>query len=106
MSIELTNSAKARIDQICLKENASVRLQILAGGCSGFNKVWIIEKNIPFYDDIIINTNTGVLLIDHMSAEIIDNSTIDYIDSINGSNFVIDIPHAKNSCGCGSSFNI
>jgi iron-sulfur cluster assembly accessory protein len=53
-------------------------------------------------DDFIFDN----VLIDSMSMQYLEGSTIDYEKKAFESNFKIINPNAKASCGCGSSFTI
>ena len=46
------------------------------------------------------------LLIDSMSYQYLQDAEIDYVQGIQGEQFVIRNPNAKTTCGCGSSFSI
>jgi len=45
------------------------------------------------------------LLVDPMSYQYLVGAEIDYVDSIEGSQFTIKNPNATSTCGCGSSFS-
>ena len=46
------------------------------------------------------------LIIDPMSLQYLVGGTIDYIEGLQGSRFVVDNPNATTTCGCGSSFSV
>ncbi|MFW2572454.1 iron-sulfur cluster assembly accessory protein, partial [Legionella sp. 29fVS95] len=46
------------------------------------------------------------LLVDSMSYQYLSEAEIDYVENIQGSQFVIRNPNAKTTCGCGSSFSM
>ncbi|MEH0831561.1 HesB/IscA family protein [Anaplasma bovis] len=58
--------------------------------------------------DLVLSDGQGVpiLRIDSHSKEFLKNSTIDYVEDINGSRFVVNNPDAKFGCGCGNSFSL
>jgi iron-sulfur cluster assembly accessory protein len=105
MSVDVTASAAHKIAQLCDSEKY-VRLAINAGGCQGYNKVWEIVDSIDGEDIVITCGDNGKLLIDPISLEIIHGAKIDYKLDLSGSYFVIDVPSATSTCGCGSSFSI
>ena len=41
-----------------------------------------------------------------MSFQYLNQAEIDYVQNIQGEQFVIRNPNAKTTCGCGSSFSI
>ena len=55
-------------------------------------------------DDIIVEQHGVKLFIDKKSAGHLVGTTIDFVDSLQGSGFKIDNPNATSTCGCGNSF--
>ncbi|KAF0708108.1 iron-sulfur cluster assembly 1, mitochondrial [Aphis craccivora] len=55
---------------------------------------------------MIINQENIFLIIDPISLQYLKGGEIDYIENLEGSKFIVNNPNAKNTCGCGSSFNI
>jgi len=102
--ITVTASAVDQITDICNEEKVKyVRAYIQGGGCSGFNYGFTMEdeKN---EDDIEVTQN---FIVDVMSMQYFTGATIDYVsDRLKGSQFVIENPNAKTTCGCGSSFSV
>ena len=86
-------------------DSTHLRLSIKGGGCSGFMKELnfcetadIGEKDmVQEFDDIKV-------IVDMKSMMFLSDAIIDYKDGLMGAGFIIDIPSAKNSCGCGDSF--
>ena len=48
----------------------------------------------------------GVLLVDPMSIQYLTGAEIDYVEGLEGAQFVIRNPNASTTCGCGSSFGV
>ena len=46
------------------------------------------------------------VLLDSMSYPYLFGSTLDFVEDLSGSKFVINNPNAKTTCGCGESFTI
>ena len=46
------------------------------------------------------------MVIDPMSLQYLVGGTVDYIEGLEGSRFLVDNPNAETTCGCGSSFSI
>jgi iron-sulfur cluster assembly accessory protein len=44
------------------------------------------------------------VLVDPLSANYLRGSVVDFADSLNGGGFKISNPNARQSCGCGKSF--
>ncbi len=102
----ISNSAKQRVISERKKqhnENLNLRIIVEGGGCSGFKYIFDWDDNINKDEDIIFD---NVVVTDNLSLEIIQNSEIDYVSGIMGSDFKIKNPNAKSGCGCGESFSI
>ena len=88
-----------------------LRIYITGGGCSGFQYGFTFDANQNM-DDTVIEQDCSSghdrvkLLIDSMSIQYLKEAEIDYIQEIQGERFVIRNPHAKTTCGCGSSFSM
>lgn len=105
--ITLTESAITRIKDIIIEENnknSKLRVFVQGGGCSGMSYGFVIEEDIND-DDFTIPADDIELLVDSISMQYLQGSSIDYKEDIMGSNFVISNPNAQTTCGCGSSFN-
>ncbi len=91
--------------------NINLRVYITGGGCSGFQYGFTFD-NKTNEDDIIIKQQCSHgngevnLLVDSMSYQFLQGAEIDYVQGIQGEQFVIRNPNAKTTCGCGSSFSI
>lgn len=83
----------------------SLRVFIEGGGCSGFKYGFALDKQ-PNPDDTVIQKEAVTVLIDCMSMQYLHGSEIDYQETLQASQFVVKNPHAKTTCGCGSSFSI
>ena len=106
--IEITESAVEKIKDILAEENnpkLSLRMFVQGGGCSGFSYGFTLdeEKN---EDDFDIEKSGVHLLVDSMSAQYLQGSTVDYKEDLMGSQFTIKNPTAVSTCGCGSSFSV
>lgn len=91
--------------------NLNLRVYITGGGCSGFQYGFTFDEAIQEDDTVIeqkcSNGETAVkLLVDSMSFQYLSDAEIDYVQGIQGEQFVIRNPNAKTTCGCGSSFSI
>ena len=107
-SIDLTENALKRIlDVIKNDSNSSsnFRVYVTGGGCSGFQYGFKFDDDVAFDDDVVEFENFTVLL-DSMSYPYLYGSTIDFVEDLSGSKFVINNPNAKTTCGCGESFTI
>ena len=107
-SIIVTDNALSRITNVMNKNKdvgSQFRVYVTGGGCSGFQYGFKFDSDIAFDDDVIKFENFSVLL-DSMSYPYLFGSTLDYVEDLSGSKFVINNPNAKTTCGCGESFTI
>ena len=107
--IELTEAAKTQIESLCKANNVyAVTLGMKGGGCAGFEYDWDVVKTAEELDEnsTIIEAGEGNFAVEPMSLLYVMGSTVDYKTSIIGSQFEIDNPMSKSSCGCGVSINI
>jgi len=106
--LELTERAKDKVFEILTLENKpglGLRVQVVGGGCSGFQYgLTFAEASDP--SDHIIDCGSFKVYVDQMSAQYLENAKVDYLDGLNGSGFKVENPQAKSTCGCGSSFNV
>jgi len=106
--ITLTDSAKDKIVNILFDEtnrNLKFRAFVKGGGCSGFEYGFILDEE-QGEDDFEIDIAPFKLLVDAASMQYLQEATIDYKEELMGSNFIIDNPNSKSTCGCGSSFSV
>ncbi|MDB2415078.1 iron-sulfur cluster insertion protein ErpA [Rickettsiales bacterium] len=107
-NFKVTDSAAKRIGELLAEEedkSVKFRITVLGGGCSGFqyNFDFSNEKN----DDDHVFANNGIeVLIDDTSMEFLDNSQIDYVQTLGSAAFVISNPNTTAECGCGNSFSV
>jgi iron-sulfur cluster assembly accessory protein len=85
-------------------ETGGLRVSVQPGGCSGFKYGLLIEDQSA-EDDIVIDAGDFRVFVDPFSAQYINNVTIDYTSSMQGSGFVFKNPNSTGGCGCGSSFS-
>jgi iron-sulfur cluster assembly accessory protein len=107
--IELTEAAKTQIEKLCTDNGVyAITLGMKGGGCAGFEYDWDAAKTAEDLDEnsTIIEAGAGKFAVEPMSLLYIMGSTIDYKTSIIGSQFEVDNPMSKSSCGCGVSVNI
>lgn len=107
------NAADKVASLIAEEENSSLNLRVFVtgGGCSGFQYGFTFDEKIQEDDTVVeqacSNGQFSVkLLIDSMSYQYLNEAEIDYVESIQGAQFVIRNPNAKSTCGCGSSFSM
>jgi iron-sulfur cluster insertion protein len=84
--------------------NKGLRIFVQGGGCSGFQYGFAFDEKKD--GDTVIETGQVKVIVDPFSAPYLADSTVDYVDDLRGSGFVVQNPQAKGTCGCGSSFTI
>jgi iron-sulfur cluster assembly accessory protein len=84
-----------------------IRAGVMGGGCSGYtyNLDYIDTTEDIDEDDIQLTYDTLTVYIDCFSAQLLEGTEIDYIDTLQKKGFVFNNPNAKTTCGCGSSFS-
>jgi iron-sulfur cluster assembly protein len=107
--ITVTATAAEQIQKLLEKEQREargLRVGVKAGGCSGFEYVFEWEA-APRETDLVFEGPRGVRIwIDPRSHRLLDGTTLDYDTSLLSRGFVFQNPHAKSTCGCGTSFSI
>lgn len=104
----LTESAITKIKDIIAEENnpnIKLRVFVQGGGCAGFSYGFSLDEQVN-EDDWDQDYNGVRVLIDSMSMQYLQGSTINYKEDLMGANFVIENPQAVSTCGCGSSFSV
>jgi iron-sulfur cluster assembly protein len=104
--VEVTPRAVEKIRQAFQREGVQggLRLGVLGGGCSGLSYQFKFDTK-PRPTDQVLNFDGVQVFIDPKSLVFLDGMTLDWKDSLIQSGFVFDNPHAKKSCGCGTSFS-
>lgn len=105
--INLTPSAISAVEKFIKGSGAPVaglRIAISGGGCSGFQYGMSLEQ-AKNEDDTVLEYGSVTLLVDPLSAPLLEGVTVDFVDSLNGSGFKFANPNASSSCACGSSFS-
>ena len=107
--IEITNNAATQIHKMLAKRGSAetgLRVGVKAGGCSGFEYVFAWEP-APKETDLVFEGPGGVRVwIDPRSHRLLDGTTLDFDTSLLSRGFVFQNPHAKATCGCGTSFSV
>jgi len=107
MPIEITERAAEMVREAMHQEELvehGLRVGVTGGGCSGLQYLLDFSKEPSDID--FFNEQHGVrVFIDPYSAAHLAGTTIDYVDSLQGSGFKFDNPNIVRSCGCGSSFS-
>ena len=101
--IKILDNALLRLRELRDKHNKKfVRLQVKGGGCAGFNYDWSFADE-ETRNDVVVD---DILLIDRKNELYLTGMELDYNYDDFESAFVFNNPHAKSSCGCGTSFSV
>lgn len=107
-SLTVTDSAVGRIHSLQQKESrpdASLRLRIIAGGCSGMQYRMDLA-DAPRGNDLIVSAQDVRVFVDPKSMAYLKGSKLEWEEDLFGGQFKIMNPNAKHSCSCGLSFTI
>jgi iron-sulfur cluster insertion protein len=83
-------------------EGKTLRVFIQGGGCSGFQYGFTFDDAQA--DDTVVESGGIKVLVDPMSAQYLSGATVDFVEDLRGSGFVVENPNAVSTCGCGHSF--
>ena len=103
----LTPRAASRIAEIAEGEGPGIalRVAVLAGGCSGFQYRFELDRQAA-PDDVVVTEGRARVLIDPASLDLLAGAELDYTDALMGSHFAVRNPNASSACGCGTSFSV
>jgi iron-sulfur cluster insertion protein len=108
--ITIDDSAKNKITELYEEENdpevKGLRIFVQGGGCSGFQYGFTWDKEINEDDFVFDITNDVKLLVDTMSSQYLQGTTVKYKKELGGEQFVMENPNVTTKCGCGSSFGV
>lgn len=107
-ALNITASAVNKVRELVVEEhNADLMLRVFVtgGGCAGFQYGFTFDESTDD-DDTLIEKEGIRFVIDSLSVQYLDGSTVDYSEGLEGSRFVIQNPTATTTCGCGSSFAV
>jgi iron-sulfur cluster assembly accessory protein len=104
--VALTESAAQEIKSMLAREAGPVgkglRVYVEQGGCSGMQYGMVFDEKRD--GDHVLEQHGVTVLVDQFSAGYMRGAQIDFSDALTGGGFKISNPNAKQSCGCGKSF--
>jgi iron-sulfur cluster assembly accessory protein len=105
-AIIITKAAAAQIKHLGEQDPANsgkyLRVYVEKGGCSGMQYSMVFDEKRP--DDLVTEMHGVSVLVDAFSAQYVRGSMVDFSDALTGGGFKISNPNARQSCGCGKSF--
>ncbi len=108
-TITITARAAAKVAEIratddSIGEDDGLRLKVVGGGCAGFSYDLYFEKPEDVTDlDEQFESNGIKLYVDPLSFQYLENTEIDYVETLHAEGFKFNNPNTTGSCGCGSS---
>ena len=114
LAIEVTPKAASAIQRQLVKRgtpDASLRVGLRGGGCSGFTYVIEFHDGSPRARDIVLDVKTEAgesvrVVVDPKSLLYLNGSTLEWEQTLLKQGFKFVNPHEKSGCGCGHSFNV
>ena len=106
--IQFSDAAANKVKVLISEEENSelkLRVYVTGGGCSGFQYGFTFDEKVNDGDMTIVKEGV-TMVVDPMSLQYLVGGTVDYIEGIEGSRFLVDNPNAETTCGCGSSFSM
>ncbi len=103
--LQLTPNAVEQVRTLLAQpENAgkNLRVYVEQGGCSGMQYGLTFDEKRD--GDLVAEHNGVTSLVDAFSAQYLRGTVVDFSDALSGGGFKISNPNAKQSCGCGKSF--
>ena len=82
-----------------------LRVFITGGGCNGFSYGFTFDEDVA-EDDAVIENDGVSMVVDAMSYPYLEGAQVDYVEDLNGAQFVVTNPNAASTCGCGNSFSL
>jgi iron-sulfur cluster assembly accessory protein len=104
--VTLTSAAADHVRELLAKEKdstgKSLRLFVEGGGCSGMQYGMVFDERRD--NDLVSETHGVVVYVDPVSADYLRGTVLDFKDELTGGGLKIVNPNARQSCGCGKSF--
>ena len=106
--VEFTPRAAAKVRALIDEEGNNdllLRVFVTGGGCSGFSYGFTFDEEVA-EDDALFERDGVRLVVDALSYPYLEGASVDYLEDLQGSRFVVNNPNAESTCGCGNSFAI
>jgi iron-sulfur cluster assembly accessory protein len=103
--IHLTENAAEEVKSLLrMPENGgkTLRVYVEEGGCSGMQYSMVFDEQRA--DDLAVSMHGVSVVVDPFSAQYLRGALVDYSNDLTGGGFKISNPNARQSCGCGKSF--
>ena len=112
--LEVTAKAASAIRRQLVKRGtpeASLRVGLRGGGCSGFTYVIEFHDGPPRARDIVLDVKSEAgedvrVVVDPKSLLYLNGATLEWEQTLLKQGFKFINPHEKSGCGCGHSFSV
>jgi iron-sulfur cluster assembly protein len=104
-TISLTPAAVEQVKSLATQPDnvgKMLRVYVEQGGCSGMQYGLVFDEKRD--GDLSVAQGGVMALVDAFSAKYLQGSVVDFSEALTGGGFKITNPKAKQSCGCGKSF--
>ena len=101
--LEVSDLAAQKFQEILNDQDEAdglLRVMVMPGEHGGVQYMLSVEQEASI-DDFVVDTDTIQVLVDADSAPLLDGSTIDYMEGLMRSGFVISNPNLQGHGGCG-----
>jgi len=105
--IKITPNAVAEVKRLIEKQGGKgcgLRIGVQGGGCSGLSYKLAFEEERK--GDHVKEVEGVKVLVDPKSELYLGETTLDFVDGLEGRGFKFLNPQAKKTCGCGESFSV
>src|SRR3989338_4720939 len=102
----ITNKAAEKLKEVLKennKESSGLRVEIIPGGCSGFQYGLELDDSTTDMDKVFEEKGVKIIVTKE-NMNFLKGAKLDYVDSLQGGGFKISNPNVKSGCGCGQSF--
>lgn len=93
------------IEEQNLPEGTVLRVGVKGGGCSGFSYSLGFDDKVSETDQVLEAEGIRVVC-DPKSFLYLNNTVVDFEESLMGRGFKFGNPNASKTCGCGESFSV
>ena len=103
--IQITPGAADEVKALAAQpDNAGKYLRVFVekGGCSGMQYSMTFDEKRE--GDFCVEMHGVCVLVDSFSADYLRGAVVDFSSALTGGGFKIENPNARQSCGCGKSF--
>src|ERR671938_667949 len=101
MPVMLTKKAEDKVKEILSEQPepyAGLRIQVVGGGCSGFQYRMGFDKNYSDQSDQIFEFDGLKVFVDRQSLLYMDGAEVVYVEGLHGAGFQFNNPKSTVSC--------